>query len=104
LPTTSGPPHAASQHVCALFADEAIRFLREHKDGPFFCYVPFAAPHAPHIVSDDYPVRYDADKIPLPPNFLPQHPFDNGEMNIRDENLLSHPRKPGDVTRQPFML
>jgi arylsulfatase A-like enzyme len=91
------PPHLAKQHACAVFADEAVRFLREHKGGPFFCYVPFDAPHDPHVVPDDFPVRYDVDKIPLPPNFLPQHPFDNGEMRIRDEVLLPHPRPPAAV-------
>jgi arylsulfatase A-like enzyme len=33
----------------------------------------------------------------LPPNFLSQHPFDNGEMKIRDEMLLPHPRPPAAV-------
>jgi arylsulfatase A len=28
-----------------LFRREALRFIREHKDRPFFCYVPFNAPH-----------------------------------------------------------
>ena len=86
------PPQIASKHACAVFADEAIRFLKEHKSGPFLCYVPFDAPHDPHVVPADFPVRYDPDKIPLPPNFLPQHPFNNGEMMIRDEVLLPHPR------------
>ena len=91
------PP--AQQHACATFADEAIRFLQSAGDKPFFCYVPFDAPHDPHVVPDAFPVRYDAGKIPLPPNFLPQHPFDNGEMLIRDEVLLPHPRPP-DAVRQ----
>jgi arylsulfatase A-like enzyme len=59
--------------------------------------VPFDGPHDPHVVPDDFPIRYDADKVPLPPNFLPQHPFDNGEMLIRDEVLLPHPRPPAAV-------
>jgi arylsulfatase A-like enzyme len=28
----------------------------------------------------------------LPPNYKPDHPFDNGELSIRDEELLPHPR------------
>jgi arylsulfatase A-like enzyme len=35
---------------------------------------------------------YAADKIPLPANYLPFHPFDNGEMFIRDEKLAPWPR------------
>ncbi|MCX7043866.1 MAG: sulfatase-like hydrolase/transferase [Candidatus Sumerlaeota bacterium] len=85
-------PKKTPKHACEIFADEAVRFLREYKGGPFFCYVAFDGPHDPHIVPDDYPVRYEPSKIPVPPNFLPQHPFDNGEMMIRDEVLLPHPR------------
>jgi arylsulfatase A-like enzyme len=84
----------APKHACAVFADEAIGFLKAHHGGPFFCYVPFDAPHDPHIVPEDFPIHYTADDIPLPPNFLPQHPWDNGEMTIRDEELLPHPRPP----------
>ena len=58
----------APKHACEVFADEAIRFLKEHKSGPFFCYVPFDAPHDPHVVPEDFPIRYDAAKMPLPPN------------------------------------
>lgn len=91
------PPQLAPKHACEIFADEAIRFLHEEHGGPFFCYVPFDAPHDPHIVPADFPIHYDAENIPLPPNFLPQHPFDNGEMVVRDEQLLAWPRKPEEV-------
>ncbi len=29
-----------------LFADEALKFVRDHKDGPFFLYLAFTIPHA----------------------------------------------------------
>ena len=87
-------PTVSPQHACATFADEVIRFVGDHKAGPFFCYLPFDAPHDPHIVPADFPVTYDPAKIPVPPNFMPQHPFNNGEMTIRDEVLLPHPRTP----------
>ena len=80
------------KHACEVFADEAVRFIKEHKSGPFFAYVPFDAPHDPHIVPPDFPITYDAARIPAPPAFLPQHPWDNGEMAIRDEKLLPWPR------------
>lgn len=92
-----GPPKPAGKHACAVFADEAIAFLKEPKKGPFFCYVPFDGPHDPHIVPDDFPVRYDPAKIPLPANFMPQHPWKNGEMQNRDESLLPWPRTEGAV-------
>ena len=91
------PPQLAPRHACAMFADEAIRFVGQHKGGPFFCYVAFDAPHDPHIVPDGFPIRYEADKMPLPPNFLPLHPFDNGELTVRDELLLPWPRTAAQV-------
>jgi arylsulfatase A-like enzyme len=36
--------------------------------------------------------QYDAAKLPLPKNYLPVHPFDDGEMTVRDEKLLPWPR------------
>jgi hypothetical protein len=30
--------------------------------------------------------------VSLPPNYSPEHPFDNGELRVRDEMLLPHPR------------
>jgi arylsulfatase A-like enzyme len=91
------PPQLAPKHACAVFADEAIGFLKRKHAGPFFCYVAFDAPHDPHVVPDNFPVKYDAEKLPLPANFLPQHPFDNGEMVNRDEALLGWPRDPKQV-------
>jgi arylsulfatase A-like enzyme len=90
-------PTRSPKHACEAFADEAIRFLREPSTGPFFCYVAFDAPHDPHVVPDDFPTRYAPDSVPLPPNFLPQHPWDNGEMANRDERLLPWPRTPEAV-------
>jgi arylsulfatase A-like enzyme len=92
-----GTPYVKPQHSCETFANEAVRFLDEHRGSPFFCYVAFNAPHDPHTVPDDYSVRYDPQTLPLPANFLPQHPWDNGEMQIRDETLLSWPRPPDKV-------
>ena len=92
-----GAAKLAPKHACEVFADETIRFLKEHKGGPFFAYVPFDAPHDPHIVPEDFPVRYDVEKIPLPPSFLSQHPWDNGEMTVRDKQLLPWPRQPEAV-------
>ena len=52
------------------------------------------------IVPDDFPEKYDPDRLPLPANFLPQHPFNNGEMTIRDEALLPWPRTEAAVRKE----
>ena len=86
------------KHLCEEATDETLAFLRS-QDGkkPFFSYLAFDGPHDPHIVPDGFPVKYAPASISLPPNFLPQHPFDNGEMVIRDEQLLRWPRPEAEV-------
>ncbi len=77
-----------------LYADAAIEFLSstKAKEQPFLCYVAFTSPHDPRTPPKEFLDKYPVDKISLPPNFLPQHPFDNGDLAVRDENLLPHPR------------
>ncbi len=36
--------------------------------------------------------RYPADRIEVPPNFRPRHPFDQGDADVRDEELAPFPR------------
>jgi arylsulfatase A-like enzyme len=43
---------------------------------------------------------YQRDRIPLPKNYLPVHPFDNGEMVVRDEQLAPWPRTEDEVRKQ----
>ena len=90
----------AGKHSSELFADATIGFLRRH-DGetPFFAYVSFMAPHDPRTMPQEYLDLYDPDEIDLPESFLPEHPFDNGELRIRDELLAAFPRTPDEVRR-----
>ncbi|MCY4187753.1 MAG: sulfatase-like hydrolase/transferase [Bryobacterales bacterium] len=82
-----------SRFSSTLFADAAIDFLRNHRpDRPFFAYVAFTAPHDPRNPPPKYRRMYYRNPPPLPPNFAPQHPFDNGHMTGRDENLGPWPR------------
>ncbi len=77
-----------------MFADSAIEFLQNHdKQKPFFAYVAFTAPHDPRQPPEAYRQMYYRSLPPLPVNFLPQLPFDNGAMvGGRDENLGAWPR------------
>ncbi len=79
------------------FADAAIRFIQRKPERPFFLHVNFTAPHDPLLMPSGYEGKYDPAKIPLPPNFLPRHPFDHGNFEGRDEKLLPWPRTPKDV-------
>lgn len=47
----------------------------------------------------EYLEWYDLNTIALPPNFMPEHPFDNGQLIIRDEQLADTPRQPEEIKR-----
>ena len=88
------------KHSSELFCDEAIRFLHGYKEEkPFFMYVSFMAPHDPRTMPGEYLDMYDPEKIRLSANYMAEHPFDNGEMTIRDEKLEAWPRTPKAVRR-----
>ncbi|MBI5283381.1 MAG: sulfatase-like hydrolase/transferase [Candidatus Solibacter usitatus] len=90
----------AAKASSELFADEAIGFLK-NRDGkrPFFLYTAFTSPHDPRTAPNPYREMYSADRIQLPGNFMGQHPFDNGELKVRDELLAGFPRSPNEVCR-----
>jgi arylsulfatase A-like enzyme len=79
-----------------LFRQSAVDFLRAADPSEPFClYVAFTAPHDPRTPPDRF--RVDPEALPLPENFLPAHPFDNGEALVRDELLEAFPRTPEAV-------
>lgn len=80
--------------------DHAIAFLRSRpRERPFFLYLAFANPHDPRVAAPRYLRLYRPEKIPLPKNYLPEHPFDNGELKVRDELLAPWPRTPEEIRR-----
>jgi arylsulfatase A-like enzyme len=82
-------------------ADAAVKFLRERKsDRPFYIYLAPPVPHDPRVAAPEFHHLYDPAKVPLPPAFMPLHPFDNGEMTVRDEALAPWPRTPEDTKQQ----
>ncbi|MHC5539491.1 sulfatase-like hydrolase/transferase, partial [Singulisphaera rosea] len=83
----------SGEHSVGIFADSAIEFLKgQGRATPFLCYVPFNLPHDPRVAPRPYHERYEGQKPSLPANFLPQHPFNNGALVIRDEELAPWPR------------
>ena len=78
-----------------LFTDAAVNFIQAYQeDDPFLVYLPYTAPHDPRMAPKKFEEMYDPGKIPVPENFMPEHPFDNGELRIRDEKLAPWPRTP----------
>ncbi|PCH81286.1 MAG: hypothetical protein COB96_02775 [Planctomycetota bacterium] len=79
-----------------IFADATIDFLRHRPDDqPFFAWLSFTAPHDPRTPPPGW--APNPEDVRLPDNFMAKHPFDNGEMVIRDETLAATPRQPEEV-------
>ena len=90
-----GNPLDAKTHT-----DPAIEFIERHdKKRPFFIYLAPPVPHDPRVAPPEYMQMYDPAKLTLSKNFMPQHPFDNGELWIRDEMLAPFPRTPEVMRR-----
>lgn len=90
-----GPEYVVTQHSSELYADNAINFLETNvkdTDKPFFMYVSFNAPHDPRQSPKEYVDMYPSEKIEIPENYMPEHPFDQGDHKLRDETLAPFPR------------
>ncbi|MBY0503095.1 MAG: sulfatase-like hydrolase/transferase [Bryobacteraceae bacterium] len=82
-------------------ADQVIAWLEGHRQSdPFFIYLAPPVPHDPRSAPVRFREMYDPSKITLPRNFMPEHPFDNGDLKIRDEMLAPFPRTPEEMRRQ----
>ncbi|MEI8041737.1 MAG: sulfatase-like hydrolase/transferase [Verrucomicrobiota bacterium] len=84
-----------------VHADGVIDYLRNRKtDKPFFIYLAPPVPHDPRVAAPEFMHLYQPADVLLPASFLPVHPFDNGEMIVRDEQLAPWPRTPDNIRRQ----
>ncbi|MEX2176347.1 MAG: sulfatase-like hydrolase/transferase [Pirellulaceae bacterium] len=83
-----------------VIVDRAIEFLAgRQSEQPLFMYLAFGNPHDPRLAAEKYMARYERDKLPLPKDFKPLHPFDNGDQFTRDELLAGFPRTEDEVRR-----
>jgi choline-sulfatase len=82
------------KHSARIWAECAAERLTEMaaKDDPFFLYVGFTSPHDPRQAPKEFCDKYPADRVAVPANYLPEHPFDQGDHKVRDEILAPFPR------------
>jgi arylsulfatase A-like enzyme len=79
-------------------ANRTIDFIhRFSRKAPFFVYMAGKEPHDPQYAPGGSYSGYSPESIPLPAAFAPYHPFNNGEMTVRDEMTLPFPRTPADI-------
>lgn len=92
----------------SVFAEAAIDFIDTRAAAhatsgqaqPFLAYVAFTAPHDPRTPPAEVLERYPAGSVPLPPDYRAVHPFHNGWMTGRDEQLAAWPRQPEVIRAQ----
>ncbi|HEY1685089.1 MAG TPA: sulfatase-like hydrolase/transferase [Tepidisphaeraceae bacterium] len=97
----SGRTKEIDQFSTHFYTDAAADFLKQQNgEQPFFCYLAFTSPHDPRTPPGSFARMYDPAKMPLPKNWMPQPPFDNGDMAERDEKLAPMPRTPEDTKQQ----
>ncbi|MDR1091287.1 MAG: sulfatase-like hydrolase/transferase [Prevotella sp.] len=91
----------AGKHSVDIFTETAVDFINEQKNKqkPFFLSLCYMSPHDPRSMPDEFLQIYHTEKILLPPNYMEEHPFDNGELAIRDEILAATPRVKPEVQR-----
>ncbi len=82
-------------------ADAAVSFLKQRKsDRPFYIYLAPPVPHDPRIAAPEFMSIYKPEEVKLSAAFMPMHPWDNGEMAVRDEQLAPWPRTPENTKQQ----
>lgn len=82
------------EHSSRVWANSAEEQLKKaaRREAPFFLYVGFNAPHDPRQSPKEFVDLYPRQAVEIPPNYLPEHPFDQGDQRIRDEELAPFPR------------
>jgi choline-sulfatase len=54
-------------HLDSFIARESAKFMRRHRDQPFFLVTSFMKPHSPFYPPREYAEKYPVDKMSLPP-------------------------------------
>lgn len=84
----------AEGHSTELFTAAAVEEINgAPAERPWFCFLGYFAPHDPHHSPPPFDTLYPPEHIPLFPNYMPEHPIDNGAMMIRDELLENWPKR-----------
>ncbi|MDR3401663.1 MAG: sulfatase-like hydrolase/transferase [Chthoniobacter sp.] len=82
-------------------ADKAVDFIkRTAGTKPMCLYIAPHEPHDPQYATPDFYAHYKPEEVPLPKAFAPFHPFDNGDIKVRDEMTLPWPRTKENVGRK----
>ena len=105
---------ADAQNGSPWHAERVLDYLAERErtddEDPFLIYLGFSHPHDPRWAPEELLERYGCDNQgpqgppsehapPLPPNYLPAHPFHHGHPGLRDEvNVQGVKRRRDEAT------
>ncbi|WP_315850019.1 arylsulfatase [Rhodopirellula sallentina] len=85
-----GTPVACEGYCTDVWFREAIQFIEEHKERPFFLYLPTNAPHGPYHVAKKWSAPYQGKPGVVNPNFygmIANIDFNVGLLRERVEQL-----------------
>lgn len=60
----NGVPEKATGYCTDVWFDNALTFIEQHKERPFFCYLTTNAPHGPFLVAEEYSKPYEEKGVP----------------------------------------
>jgi arylsulfatase A-like enzyme len=72
----------------AFVARRTMDYLREHRDGPFFCIAGFYSPHSPWVAPQEFIDLYDPERLTLPA-YPPEVDARRSEASFSDRELRS---------------
>ncbi len=113
----NGQPFKSDKHFTDLFADEAIKFIEENSNRPFFCYLAFNAVHGPlrsekrdvDSARSDWLKHYEAAGVEQPRrdyNAVMSHADDRvgdildtlGKLELTEDTLVIYLSDNGGIT------
>jgi len=72
-----------------------IEFLRGHDPRrPFFVYLAPPVPHDPRLAPPEFMAMYDAARLTLSKNFMPEHPSTTASSASATSSWLRFPARP----------
>ena len=77
-----------------------MKYIEGSSGKPFFLTVSFTSPHDPRTPPREWEEAANTVALSLPPNLMRSPAFDNGELSIRDEQLIRTPRDSSTMTAE----
>ena len=70
----------------AFVAEQTMEYIRQHREGPFFCIAGLYAPHSPGLAPQEYMDLYDPEQLSLP-ELSPELEAIRAERGYTDQEL-----------------